>query len=261
VSGYQSILEASGAYPNGQNSFTIQVNLSPTGQSPSELGVGINGPGVYVGKITNATYDDNKWHHVVGTITSSGTSILSSNINVYVDGLLISSVQIIDFHPDLPANSPFSGYGNTKIGVLEHIQNPNWYYGSIDDIRIYNRVLSQNEVVNLFNESTCYKTVSVTDTLIIQSGIATGLNDLPPAFGTVKIFPNPTSNNLTVQVSNPSSNYSIEIVNGQAQTVYSSTINQSSLNVNLSGYAKGLYYIKVLDLTSNILETKKLVIE
>jgi len=79
----------------------------------------------------------NVWHHLAGVYTGT-------EVSLYVDGQLASSM-------------PKSGAGNVlsimKIGNISESANPNQNFtGKIDDVRIYNRALSFQEVLDLFNE-------------------------------------------------------------------------------------------------------------
>ena len=100
--------------------------------------------GVYSGTAdtirTGKTYNDKIWHQVTASFsTTAGTKL-------YVDGVLASSnaAQI--------AAQSYAGYW--RIGY-DNINGwpaapTNWYFtGSLDDVQIYNRTLSANEVYNL----------------------------------------------------------------------------------------------------------------
>jgi hypothetical protein len=76
---------------------------------------------------TPTTYNDGVWHHIAATRSSGAVSL-------YMDGELIGSgTQTVDV----------SNSGSFKIGK--------WYFessfnGKIDDVRIYSRALSQQEI-------------------------------------------------------------------------------------------------------------------
>lgn len=56
--------------------------------------------------------------------------------------------------------------------------------------------------------------------------------------------------------------YSIQIYNTAGQIVYNQQINQQLFNINISTWTgTGLYYVKIVDSTNNIIETKKIVIQ
>ncbi len=76
--------------------------------------------------------NDGEWHHIVATHTSS------TNI-IYVDGVKENEEDA----------GPFDGGSDVfKIGMVLDA----WHFdGFVDDVRIYNRVLSQTEVSELYN--------------------------------------------------------------------------------------------------------------
>lgn len=81
----------------------------------------------------------NTWHHVV--MTYSGRSA-----RMYFDNALLS---ITD---NLPQNNiDECAGGELKFGAQSALF-PNFFYGAIDDIRIYRRALTKNEVEALFNQ-------------------------------------------------------------------------------------------------------------
>jgi len=119
-------------------------------------GVGINGAGWVLmnesGDITFAwggtscyaegggdNHTDNAWNHVICSI--SGTNLTQWN-----NGVLVSQVQLL--------TCPFSSYSNTgpvRIGWSGTAGfGDTGFVGTLDDIRIYNRVLNSNEVQLLY---------------------------------------------------------------------------------------------------------------
>jgi len=90
-----------------------------------------------VSKYTDYT---SKWVHLVGTYSkTTGVS------KIYINGVL-SNTTI--------AGSISSNYstGNMYIGKAGNLSGQTYFTGKMDDIRIYKRVLNQNEVKALFKE-------------------------------------------------------------------------------------------------------------
>ena len=79
-----------------------------------------------------------QWHHVVATI--SGTVG-----NVYLDGNLDGSGDV----GDIPTNALDIFIGTDHPSPKDPIAHY-WFNGMIDDVRIYNRALSTNEVQQLY---------------------------------------------------------------------------------------------------------------
>jgi len=89
---------------------------------------------------SNTSYVVGKWHHIVGT--RNGT-----NLQIYKDGLLDTSTDTIT------GNVLYYTYG-AAIG------RPGWdssyFNGTLDEVRVWNRTLSPNEISASFNASLGY---------------------------------------------------------------------------------------------------------
>lgn len=123
---------------------------------------------------TEAFFADLDWHHVVFQRTGDG-------LELWVDNELVASL------PDTQFRN-VSGNGNLILGA----QNPwkvggnipyihNFFKGSLDEIRLYNKALCDDEIEEL-------------------SSLINGINEIPEEVGKVSIYPNPTSNILSVHL-------------------------------------------------------------
>ncbi len=113
------------------------------------LGSGISGSAGHFGFSINVsgqtaqdpnTYSVNKWYHLVGTYDGS-------TINFYENGSLITSVGYV---------SSMSLYNN-NIATIGGAQTngaagTNLFDGTIDEVRVYSRALSANEVAQLYKQ-------------------------------------------------------------------------------------------------------------
>jgi len=88
-----------------------------------------------------STLNDGRWHHVVADYNRS------NNLNVYVDGNRIASGSISAASILNQSNSLPLILGKLSEGSY---WGPQYYCGCIDDVRIYNRALSSNEVAQLY---------------------------------------------------------------------------------------------------------------
>jgi hypothetical protein len=79
---------------------------------------------------------DGKWHYIAATY--DGTTM-----RIYVDGVQTGSGT--SFSGNLPTQA-----GNVRIGADYDTTPANFFNGSIDDVRIYNRALSATEIQNLY---------------------------------------------------------------------------------------------------------------
>ena len=102
----------------------------------------------------------NEWHHVVWTTSPAHT-------RVFINGELIATVRSLGLRDTSGADLRI---GNT-------IGNGNQYMGLLDDIRIYNRYLDQNEVLGLYEfESPVDPIVDVITQHPISVTVGVGLN-------------------------------------------------------------------------------------
>lgn len=102
---------------------------------------GLNGPAqnVVVFGPNNSSVADGQWHSVAATLKTDETSRV---ISVYLDGVFASS-EIIRPDP-ITADAPF--YIGTEYDPNNSFPEPRPFIGSIDDVRVYNRALSSDEI-------------------------------------------------------------------------------------------------------------------
>ena len=138
--------------------------------------------------------------------------------------------------------------------------------GSLDDIAIWNRALSQSEITQLYNQGICKTSITVTDTLLIHTGI-TSYN--PVAYqNTLKVWPNPGNQDITIDAGNLVSmqGWKIRVSNAQGVQIYpsgsqSGLVNQQQQTLDMSSWGgNGLYFLYLIDPQNNIQEVKKIVL-
>ena len=116
---------------------------------------------VYSGTSTT-TMNDGNWHHIVATYQSS-----TGTVKGYIDGS-----EEISFSTGGTSSAIFSVY-DFCIGANK--QNSNVYNpldGKMDQVRIFNKVLSSSEITTLYGETFASTTKSTTDIFSDNSGVA-----------------------------------------------------------------------------------------
>lgn len=212
--------------------------------------------------------DYTKWYHVVivydGAInTNNGLD----RVKIFIDMLpetttLSCRVQPGTFPFDMTSGPAHFGVGNYLNSNATPCLSTTRYNGKIDDIRIYNREITQNEIASLFHENICIQNINVTDTLIINAGIS-GFNPITYQHS-IKIFPNPSNNQITIDYGNYTAmtGYTLKITNSLGQTVFTSLINQQQTVINLSTWSgNGIYFVHLIDSQSNTIDIKKIVLQ
>jgi hypothetical protein len=191
-----------------------------------------------------------RWHHIVVV------SDLNSNINtLYFDGTIADTTLGI-IYPNITNTTTFGA--NFAPGLPGY--DPA-LVGNIDDIGIWNRALTQQEITNLYNGNICYQTISVTDTLFINTNI-TGFNPVTYE-NSIRIWPNPTNDHITIDAGdlNVMNGYSIRISNSLGQQMFQSAINQQQFYLDLSTWTgNGMYFVNIIDPSGNIIDVKKIVL-
>ena len=87
---------------------------------------------------SSTVYKDGAWHHFTGTR-------LGNIVTIYRDGALIQQVTLTGV-----GIGPIS-VNKTTIGTLGRAYDQLFFNGTLDDVRIYNRVLSAAEITSLYN--------------------------------------------------------------------------------------------------------------
>ncbi len=205
-------------------------------------GINTNSTGRFI--LPSNTFLINQWTNVIFTYDNSVAKL-------YLNGLLIISSNNMDL-PIAPWNGFQVGYNNGGRATL----------GSVDDIGIWNRALTQQEITDLYNANICYQTITVTDTLIINTNLV-GFNPITYQ-NTIKIFPNPTSDHITINYGNFAtlSGYQLKIINSLGQQMFQTAINQQSSYINLSNWTgNGIYFVQIIDPQGNIIDIRKIVLQ
>jgi hypothetical protein len=249
-SGWSTLLNFGEPCPNINTSNTLQVDSSSNPRKLTRLIFKGNGPSDHA---FNTPLTHNFWYHYVWTYDGVNSEIYLNSIKYTSKPLSLST----------PLSTLKVGFDYTSLqcASLHHAFNKP-FNGSIDDIGIWDRVLTQQEITNLYNGNICYQTLSVTDTLIINMGTS-GFNQVN-YFNTIKIFPNPTSNHITIDYGNfeSLSGYELTIKNSLGQQLFQTPISQQSSYISLASWTgNGIYFVHIIDPSGNIIDIKKIVLQ
>jgi hypothetical protein len=173
----------------------------------------------------------------------------------YINGTLHQTVNNFQTLSNVSNNANLF-FGKDSQGILEYSK------GKLDDIGIWNRALTQQEITDLYNGNICYEYVTVTDTLVINTGI-TGYNPIT-YLNTLKIWPNPTNDHITIDAGDLTTmnGYSIKIEDAQGQQVFQNAVNQQQFYVDITTWGgNGLYFVRIIDPQGNTVDIKKIVLQ
>lgn len=136
-------------FADGQTGTTYNHDrrIAITDTDPKGLIVGSVYTGVGHNIATTIPYDDNQWHHIVLSLS------IEDGFEFYMDGNLVGAM------PSVTSAQVKNGYWRFG-GWLVNARNA--YYGYFDDVRVYNRALSEPEIQALFFENGVPQSETVT---------------------------------------------------------------------------------------------------
>lgn len=173
------------------------------------------------------------WQHVV--------MIFSNNRNkIYIDGVLISDVPSGVFPNSINNSLPLI-IGMDKPGLVEYSN------GKIDDLCIWNRELTPQEITNLYNNNLN------SGEFIIEKNI-------------VSIYPNPASTQINITFNNIAdlTGGTIKIINSLGQQVATTPITatgtQTTMQLATWG-GSGLYFVQIINPQGIVVDVKKIILQ
>ncbi len=177
---------------------------------------GRNTANSYTMVLSQSPVTDGKWHHLTGIIDGNTWQL-------YVDCHLQNTEYSTANIPDLTNNESLA------IGYYPLGDNGNHRYfsGDIDEVYVYNRVLTYNEI-----HSFCTDGIGNID--------ETNFNHTSPQ---IKIYPNPFADYLVIFTEKKIKSISIFDVSGK--NLLNKKINNYKLNLNVEQLTKGVYVAKV----------------
>jgi hypothetical protein len=174
-------------------------------------------------ELDNCPVTQNTWDNVIATYDSN-------TMKLYKNGVYFGT-KTVSFTNATTAVLPLYIGSGMSGGSLT---------GQLDDIGIWNRVLTPSEISAL-----------QIDDLSIASN-ASGKNSF------INVYPNPANSNLTLELSSGFSDANVQIFNALGALVYKQTINEPTTVINMNAPA-GIYFVKVSNREK--MYTQKLIIE
>jgi hypothetical protein len=255
--GDRSVLISIGGFGGDQG---VSINNEYFGGVEQFDGIGSYSGGSTAVYTNGPKLDTGLWYHVV--------SVRDTNfVKTYVNGNLVAVSN--------SSNGALPTYGNSSGARIGSRFNQSLDFdGLIDDVRIYNRGINQNEVRALYQENACLFTVydtvmvydtvkiAVTDTLIIDAVFLDA--NQQKQINKIKVYPNPTNDRIFIDNGNFSlmSGYYVKIINASGQELFTSPINQQLVDINLDDFTgEGTYFIMLYDSNNNLMEVRKIILK
>ncbi|BDS09597.1 LamG-like jellyroll fold domain-containing protein [Aureispira anguillae] len=182
---------------------------------------------------SDTTILDTAWHHLV--VTYNGVvPVGQKRMHLYLDNLLLASTTTNN-GSDAFAIAPLTshlGIGASLNSNGSFCGNSN--YGSdglIDDIHIYNRLLSDCDVNDLYTPNTTTSTTSITRPI-----------------EELVLYPNPAQDWLTVTLTTKDyQNTQLQIINTTGQILQHQTVSAPKVSIPTKQLAKGVYFVRLLN--------------
>ena len=183
---------------------------------------------------TPSNINDNQWHQIVGSF--DGT-----NNKLYLDGQLISTDTTTLSNLYYVSDGPvvFGRDGNNTSASTA------MYQGWIDDIGIWNRALTQQEITDLYTNNL-------------------SANSFENPKELITIYPNPTNSKINIDCSLQSSliGSQVTITTILGQEIYNSKISQLVTEIPLSSIASsGVYFVQIIKAQGQIVDVKKIILQ
>lgn len=207
--------------------------------------------GVCTAIFSPSTYSSG-WHNFVATYDSSSANLFS-NSKMYIDGILVTGINY--YNPNTIINT----LNFTAFTIGKSPSSPQRIFkGKIDDIGIWNRALTQQEITNLYNSANTNECLTMT--------INTGpLSTTPVTYtSTVNIYPNPANDHITIDCGNLTNvqGWSIKITNLLGQEVFNQPMNTQQYYVPLNTWTgQGIYFVKIINAQNEVVNIKKIILQ
>ena len=200
-----------------------------------------------------SNFNSGTWYNI--TFTRS-----NSESREYVNGILVSSVLQSNYQPATQCPIFFGS------NHLDSNNNPlSVFNGKVDDIGIWNRVLTQEEITNLYNVNQCITNITVTDTLVINVG-QLSFNDPVTWANNITIAPNPASSQININFNNITNlnGGTLKIINSLGQEVATTPITTSGTNSTMqlaTWGGTGMYFVQIINPQGQIVDIKKIILQ
>ncbi len=183
------------------------------------------------------SYELNQWYNLSCTYNKSQQRLIH-----YINSIAVDTVNVLYDIQNTSIDLLFGATFIWDMNTLDYFWN-----GKIDDIGIWNRDLTSQEITDLFNSNSGI------------TGFNSGINN-----NTIKIFPNPANDHVTIDNGNFATmdGYQLRIENSLGQQVFQTNINQQTDYLSLNNWGgNGLYFVHIIDAQGNTIDIRKIVLQ
>ena len=184
---------------------------------------------------------DNSWHHIA-VVYKAGVEVI-----FYLDGLEFGRSYITNF--STPENLLGTHWNIGHLTNSDRLTPIYSFNGSLDDVRIYRRALTSNEINVIKNQSAVNSLLEESDVKVAK---------LSPD---VKMWPNPSTGKLNVDLGSRVSNAKVQVLDLSGTSVLTKEfngLNDAYLNLDVQNLSMGIYFVQI-DMDGSV-STQKLII-
>jgi hypothetical protein len=248
----QAILGAAFNIVFNRNEQNDQCNCWPT----TYQGIGLSADWIY--SLKSTIVGDNQWHHWIVSLENIGDNF--NQVKYYKDGVLISSAILFDYNNNGTTVVNTTNIGKLRFGKSSGLSNnpdraPTQF---LDEIGVWNRALTQQEIGNLYNSVSSSECLTMT----INTGV---LSTTPVTYtSSVNIYPNPANDQITIDCGNLANvqGWSIKITNMLGQEVFNQPMNTQQYVVPLNTWTgQGMYFVKIINAQNQVVNIKKIILQ
>jgi hypothetical protein len=179
-------------------------------------------------------------------------------IKLYKNGVLVNTQSYEPGSYTVGNRKTQFGRCETPIEYVAGSYFTGHWLGKIDDIGLWNRALTTQEITNLYNSVSSNECL----TMVINSG---ALNTNPVTYtSTVNIYPNPANDHITIDCGNLANvvGWSIKITNALGQEVFAGNMNTQQYYISLNSWAgQGMYFVKIINAQNEVVNIKKIILQ
>jgi hypothetical protein len=200
----------------GHKMFISGTNNIPFQFSYNNGGIDLelyNQVGVLTVYTIPAIFTANTWHHVLFSASTN------NSVKIYIDGLLSNAA-------NAPSSFRVANNSTYIFGLSSSPSFPVPFNGKLDDIGIWNRALTQQEITALYN------------------GANVGLNELSNV-KMCSVYPNPASNKLNIQANEQVIGMPYVIYDNTGKVVGSDKLISQNTVITIENLAPGIYMLRV----------------
>ena len=234
LTGVQTFFESWGPTLS-QRTFTLYLETSFRASIQTIIGqkyaIGTTTPSTAVWSMLTGTFDGNV-------------------LKLYLNGQLVQSTNT--------TSTSFNTNQYTFYTFGRQYPSIQYFNGKLDDIGIWNRTLTDQEITNLYNSTSTNECL----TMVINTGV---LSTTPVTYtSTVNIYPNPANDQITIDCGNLANvvGWNIKITNMLGQEVFNQPMNTQQYVVPLNSWTgQGMYFVKIINAQNEVVNIKKIILQ